>query len=516
MSIIVATLANNGALETVMNKAVPLAYAALSRRLLTNRGRRPYGSRSISTVSQPRLMPNNSPCIVRHPYSLISTSSSAFRNNVISRQFSTERIDPRFERRTGINMGIQFVEQQEALVIERFGKFTKILEPGLHFLVPIVDKIAYIHSLKEQMIEMQEHPAVTTDNVSIRVNAVLFVKVVDPLKASYGHDNVMYAVTQLAQTVMRSTIGKMPLDKTFMERENLNATIVNAINDVATQSGWGVVCCRHEIKDIIPPPGVKEHMSMQAEAERKKRAVFIDADEKKQAVTVAADANKEALILTSEAEKIDIILKSEAEKTAIINRGEGEKQATSLNSEAALINSINRAKGEAEAKRIMAAAEAEAIRTISEAAKIDSINRAKGEAEAIRIIAESIQKNRGQEAVSLKLAQDYVQAFSKVAQKSTTMLLPAAMGDPSSMISSALALYKNIIVDKQHSNNHNLQETLADSATEIEPEPEALGSPKNIAVDKQHNGNNNNLQETSTVVDSKFGALDLEAQRRSE
>lgn len=254
-------------------------------------------------------------------------------------------------------------------MIERFGKFSKVIEAGLHVLIPVVDRIAYIHSLKEQTIEIPEQPAVTTDNVSIRVNGVLFVKVIDAAKASYGNDNVMIAVTQLAQTVMRSAIGKMPLDKTFMERDTLNANIVEAINDVASQ--WGLICRRYEIRDIIPPPAIRESMEMQAEAERKKRAEIIEAEGKRQAI-----------ILTSEA------------------------------------------------------------------AKMDSINRATGEAEAIRIVSEALNSDGGQSAASLKVAQDYVQAFNKMARESTTILLPAPVGDPSSMVATALTLYKNMVVDK--------------------------------------------------------------------
>lgn len=207
-------------------------------------------------------------------------------------------------RRTAINWGIRFVPQQEAYVIERFGKFSNVLEAGLHLLIPFVDRIAYIHSLKEQTIEIPEQPAVTTDNVSIRVNGVLFVKVVDAEKASYGNDNVLYAVTQLAQTVMRSAIGKMPLDRTFMERDTLNANIVEAINDVASQ--WGLVCRRYEIRDIIPPPGIRESMEKQAEAERMKRALVIEAEGK-----------KEAVILTSDAARMDSINRATGEAEAI-------------------------------------------------------------------------------------------------------------------------------------------------------------------------------------------------------
>ncbi|KAK9724143.1 hypothetical protein RND81_05G051300 [Saponaria officinalis] len=377
----IAKLARNRAVDTAM-KGVPMAYILGNKAVV--------GSRSNSTVS-PRMIPTqSSSSLFNQTFSPISPPNAGFRN--VPRSFSTDRhLDPyeRFMRRTAINWGIRFVPQQEAFVIERFGKFYKVIEAGLHVLVPLVDQIAYIHSLKEQTIEIPEQPAVTTDNVSIRVNGVLFVKVIDAERASYGNDNVMYAVTQLAQTVMRSAIGKMPLDKTFMERDTLNANIVEAINDVATQ--WGLICRRYEIRDIIPPPGIRDSMVMQAEAERRKRAEIIEAEGKRQAV-----------ILTSEA------------------------------------------------------------------AKMNSINRATGEAEAIRIIAEAIQGNGGQAAASLKVAQDYVQAFNKMAKETTTMLLPAPVGDPSSMVASALALYKNLIVDKHGKNLFQENSTLAKSARQIE------------------------------------------------
>ncbi|XP_021725722.1 stomatin-like protein 2, mitochondrial [Chenopodium quinoa] len=253
--------------------------------------------RSISTSS----ILNQSPFYPSNNYAALLSQS---------RNFSSGRnFDPyeRYMRRTAINWGIRFVPQQEAYVIERFGKFSSVLEAGLHLLIPFVDRIAYIHSLKEQTIEIPEQPAVTTDNVSIRVNGVLFVKVIDAKQASYGNDNVLYAVTQLAQTVMRSAIGKMPLDRTFMERDTINANIVEAINEVASQ--WGLICRRYEIRDILPPPGIRESMEKQAEAERLKRALIIEAEGKKEAVVLTSDAAKMDQInrATGEAEAIRIV-----------------------------------------------------------------------------------------------------------------------------------------------------------------------------------------------------------------
>ncbi|XP_057547698.1 uncharacterized protein LOC130826155 [Amaranthus tricolor] len=365
----IARLTRTQALES-SKRLYPFVDNHVSRICSNNSWHALFGSlnsttRDISTYS--------SPILFQH-----TTASSGISNSFLkfSPQFSIVRkytssrlFDPyeRYMRRTAINWGVIFVPQQEAYVIERFGKFSRVLGGGVHLLVPLVDRIAYIHSLKEQTIEIPEQTAVTTDNVAIRVNAVLFVKIIDPEKASYGNDNVMFAVTQFAQLAMRSAIGKMQLDKTFMERDNLNANITQAINDVA--SGWGLVCGRYEIRDIIPPRGVSESMEMQAEAERKKRAAIIEAEGTKEASIISSNADKRA-----------------------------------------------------------------------------SIYRAEGDAEAIRIIAETLKGNGGQEAASLKLAQDYVQAFNNMAKESTTIVLPASLDDGSKLVATALGLYKNVIV----------------------------------------------------------------------
>ncbi|XP_074282319.1 uncharacterized protein LOC141606870 [Silene latifolia] len=362
---IAATLANNRGLDKAMTKAIPLAYASLSRHLLTNPA---YGSRSISTtISQPRLMPNQSPSVFKQPYSPISPFFAASRN--VSRHFSTDRhLDPyeRFMRRTAINWGIKFVPQEEAFVVERFGKFHKVLEAGLHVLVPLVDNISYVHSLKEQTVEIPEQPAVTTDNVSIRVNGVLFVKVIDAERASYGNDNVMYAVIQLAQTVMRSAIGKMPLDKTFMERDTLNANIVEAINDVASQ--WGLICNRYEIRDIIPPPGIRDSMVMQAAAERRKRAGIIEAEGKRQAQ----------------------ILTSEAAKTDSINRAAGEGEAMQI-----MGKIIQEPAGQAAIRFKAAQAYVESFNNMANKSKITLIPVALGDSSSMVASSLSIYKNYG-------------------------------------------------------------------------------------------------------------------------
>jgi len=170
--------------------------------------------------------------------------------------------------RLPINYGVRIVPQQMAWVVERFGKFSHVLEPGLRWMVPIVDRIAYVHSLKEEAIIVPNQTAITMDNVTIDIDGVLYLRVVNAEKASYGIEDVRFAMTQLAQTTMRSELGKITLDKTFAERESLNANIVDSINEAAF--AWGIECLRYEIRDITPPPSVKHAMDMQAEAERKK------------------------------------------------------------------------------------------------------------------------------------------------------------------------------------------------------------------------------------------------------
>lgn len=284
-------------------------------------------------------------------------------------------------------MGVKTVPQQQAWVVESLGKFDRILDPGLNILIPFYQKVAYRHSLKEQAVEVPEQAGITRDNVTLNLDGILYVRITDPAAASYGVNNPIYAVQLLAQTTMRSEIGKLTLDKTFEEREALNANIVTAINQAAQT--WGIQCMRYEIKNITPPSSVLKAMELQVAADRQKRAV---------------------------------ILESEGTRQAQINVAEGKKQEVVLESEGSMIDQVNRAKGEAEA--ILAVAEATA--------------------KGIELVAHSIVRQGGSEAVALKIAEQYVSAFGELARKGTTILLPANAGDAGSMVAQALTVFERI------------------------------------------------------------------------
>ena len=282
-------------------------------------------------------------------------------------------------------MTVKIVPQQTALIVERLGKFYAVLQPGISFVIPFFDRIAYKNSLKEKAIDIPEQICITKDNVQVRVDGVLFLQVVDPQKVSYGISDYNFAVMQLAQTTMRSELGKIDLDKALEERMVMNRAVVQAIDDAAI--GWGVKVLRYEIKNITPPQSVLHAMEKQMQAERERRAV---------------------------------ILQSEGEKQAAINQAEGQKQKVVLESEALKIRQINEAEGQASA-----------IKAIAEA-----------NAESIRVVAAAIQDKGGIDAIQLKVAEQLVQQFGNLAKQTNTMILPANFGDMSSMVAAAMSVIK--------------------------------------------------------------------------
>jgi regulator of protease activity HflC (stomatin/prohibitin superfamily) len=284
-----------------------------------------------------------------------------------------------------IAQGVKIVPQQHAWVVERLGKYHATLSPGLTIIVPFIDRVAYKHILKEIPLDVPSQICITRDNTQLQVDGVLYFQVTDPMKASYGASNFVLAITQLAQTTLRSIIGRLELDKTFEEREYINHSIVNALDEAA--SNWGVKVLRYEIKDLTPPKEILHAMQQQITAEREKRA----------------------LIAASEGRKQEQINIATGEREAAIQRSEGDRQAQ-----------INQAQGEASA--ILAVAEANA--------------------EAIRKIAASVQMAGGTEAVNLKVAEQYVDAFAKLAKTGNTLIVPGNMGDMSSMIASALQIVR--------------------------------------------------------------------------
>lgn len=220
------------------------------------------------------------------------------------------------------HFGFAIVPQQNAYVVERFGKFLKVLDPGFHFLIPFVDQIQYVHSLKEEAVPIPEQQAITRDNVTISIDGVLYLRIMDPFAASYGVDNPIFALTQLAQTTMRAELGKITLDSTFESRESLNANIIEAINNAAQP--WGVTCMRYEIRDILPPETVRNAMDMQAESERRKRAEILTAEGMKEASIQTAQGEAAGILVLAQANADGIIALSEAMNTR------GGHEATSL------------------------------------------------------------------------------------------------------------------------------------------------------------------------------------------
>ncbi len=293
-------------------------------------------------------------------------------------------------------MSVKVVPQQNAYVMERLGRFHGVLEPGLNIVIPFIDRIAYKHNLKEIPLDVPSQICITKDNTQLQVDGILYFQVTDPKLASYGTSDFVLAITQLAQTTLRSVVGRLELDKTFEERDEINHNVVNALDEAAVN--WGVKVLRYEIKDLTPPKEILHSMQAQITAEREKRALIAASEGRKQEQINIATGEREAAIQ-----------KSEGDKRAAINQSEGEQQAA-----------INRAQGEAEAIRLVARATAEAI----------------------HMVAQTIKQPGGLEAVNLKVAEQYVGAFGNLAKEGNTLIVPSNLADISTLVSSALQVVK--------------------------------------------------------------------------
>jgi regulator of protease activity HflC (stomatin/prohibitin superfamily) len=281
---------------------------------------------------------------------------------------------------------VKVVPQQHAWIVERLGKYHATLPPGPSIVLPFIDNVAYKHVLKEIPLDVPSQVCITRDNTQLQVDGILYFQVTDPMRASYGSSNYVVAITQLAQTTLRSVIGRMELDKTFEERDLINSNVVNALDEAA--SNWGVKVLRYEIKDLTPPAEILRSMQAQITAEREKRA----------------------LIAASEGRRQEQINIATGEREASIARSEGEKQAD-----------INKAQGEAAA--IVAVAEATA--------------------NAIRQIAAAIQQPGGEQAVQLKVAERAVDAYQHLAKTNNSMIVPSNLGEVSGLVASAMAVFKS-------------------------------------------------------------------------
>jgi regulator of protease activity HflC (stomatin/prohibitin superfamily) len=279
--------------------------------------------------------------------------------------------------------GVRIVPQQSAWVVERLGKFHGTLEPGLNLIIPFLDRIAYVHSLKEVPLDVPEQICITRDNTQLGVDGILYYQVTDPRLASYGSSNYIAAISQLAQTTLRSEIGKMELDKTFESRDEINRQIVASLDEAGRN--WGIKVLRYEIKSLTPPEAILRSMQQQITAEREKRA---------------------------------LIAKSEGERQQEINVADGEKQAAVLRSEGEKTAAINKAQGDATAIRVIAEANAAAVRAV----------------------AEAIGDKGGMDAANLKVAQQYVEAFAHLAKASNTLIIPANAADIGGFIATAMTV----------------------------------------------------------------------------
>lgn len=285
------------------------------------------------------------------------------------------------------------VPQKTVYIVERLGKYSRTLEAGFHILVPFVDRIAYKHSLKEFAMDVPSQGCITKDNIQVEVDGILYYQIVDPVKASYGVNDYAFASVQLAQTTMRSEIGKIELDRTFEEREKINGEIVSAVDKAAVP--WGMKVTRYEIKNIVPPASIKDAMEKQMRAEREKRA---------------------------------LIAESEGDKQAKINRAEGDKQEAIARSEGEKMKRINEAEGRA--------------------AEIERV--AMATAKGIREIATAINERGGADAVNLRIAEQYLGEFGKLAKSTNTLILPSNLGDVAGFVATASRVFTETIKAREH------------------------------------------------------------------
>ncbi|MBL6709137.1 MAG: paraslipin [Pseudomonadales bacterium] len=281
----------------------------------------------------------------------------------------------------------RIVPQREQFVVERLGKYAKTLDAGFHLLVPFVDVVAYKHTLKEQTVDVPSQSCITKDNISVEIDGVIYLQVNDARAASYGIQDYMFATSQLAQTTLRSEIGKIELDRTFEERETINSQVVHAVDRAAEP--WGVKILRYEIKDIVPPASVKDALEKQMRAERERRAV---------------------------------VASSEGERQARINVSEGERQEAINLSEAEKLRQINEAEGRAEEIRLIAEATAAGVRAVGAA----------------------VSEPGGKDAINLRVAEQWVTEFGKLAKANNTMIVPAQLGDVSTLVSTVMGTMGNI------------------------------------------------------------------------
>ncbi|NDV25127.1 SPFH domain-containing protein [Desulfovibrio sp. JC010] len=282
---------------------------------------------------------------------------------------------------------VRIVPQKTEIIVERLGKYRVTLGAGFHFLFPFIDSVAYQFSLKEEALDTLPQTCITSDNVSVVVDGLIFIQVQDAKAAAYGIDNYRYAASQLAQTALRSCVGKLALDKTFEERDSINAQVVEAID--AAAASWGIKVLRYEIKDITPPDSVKAAMETQMIAERQKRADI-----------ARSEGEKQATINKAEAAKLDEVLKSEGERERLVNEARGKAGAITMVATA--------------------------------------------KAKALTVVGETLQTEGGADAASLRVAERYVEAFEGLAKESTTLILPAEAGDVASMVGTAMSVYGKV------------------------------------------------------------------------